>query len=126
MSVEGAVAYDVLSPLAAARALAKDDPGVARFCPPALLLHGTADKSVPAAGSVLMHEALAKLGVPSSYRLFEGKTHTDFLLEDAFRGGKDQLTDSILQLVTGAPQEGRHACMCPRLLVWLASRVCPF
>jgi hypothetical protein len=64
--------------------------------------------------------------VPSSYRLFEGKTHTDFLLEDAFRGGKDQLTDSILQLVTGVPQEGRHACMCPRLLVWLASRVCPF
>ncbi|KAI8469431.1 MAG: Alpha/Beta hydrolase protein [Monoraphidium minutum] len=126
MSVEGAVAYGVLSPLAYARALAKDDPGVGRFLPPALLLHGTADKSVPAAGSVLMHDALERLEVPVSYRLFEGKTHTDFLLEDAFRGGKDDLTDAILELVTGRPHAGRHRTMCPRPLVWLASRVCPF
>lgn len=63
MSVEGSVAYDVLSPLAAARALEKADPGVSRFMPPVLLLHGTKDKSVPHAGSVLMHEALKHLGV---------------------------------------------------------------
>jgi len=36
---------------------------VARFFPPVLLLHGTADKTVPHFGTVLMHEALVALGV---------------------------------------------------------------
>lgn len=126
MTVGGCVAYDVLSPLAAARALDAADPGVARFMPPALLLHGTSDKSVPHGGSVAMSAVLERLGVPSSCRLFEGKTHTDFLLEDAFKGGKDSLTDSILEVVAGRQQDSCHPRMCPRALVWLAGRVCPF
>lgn len=126
MSVDGRTAYDTLSPLAAARALARRNPGIARFCPPAILLHGTADKTVPVEGSVLMAEALQSMGVPSSYRVFVGKTHTDLLLEDAFRGGKDELTDSILEVITGQPQDSSHSRMCPNMLVWLAGRVCPF
>jgi len=68
MSVDGRTAYDTLSPLAAARALARHNPGMSRFCPPAILLHGTADKTVPVEGSVLMAEALQSMGV----RGFEG------------------------------------------------------
>jgi hypothetical protein len=64
--------------------------------------------------------------VPASLRLFEGKTHTDLLLEDAFKGGPDALTDAILEVVTGRPHTSDHARMVPRPLVWLAARACPF
>lgn len=58
--------------------------------------------------------------------LLPGKTHTDLLLEDALGGGRDVLTDSILQCITGQQQCSNHPSMCPRLLVSLASKVCPF
>lgn len=58
--------------------------------------------------------------------LLPGKTHTDLLLEDALGGGRDVLTDSILQCITGQQQLSNHPSMCPRFLVSLASRVCPF
>jgi hypothetical protein len=77
------VAYDLLSPLHCARAA---DPVLARFMPPCLLVHGTNDKSVPHAGSVMMDQALRALRVASSCQLHKGKTHTDFLLEDAMAG----------------------------------------
>jgi hypothetical protein len=35
-------------------------------------------------------------------------------------------TDSILEVITGKPQSSCHPCMCPKTLVWLAGRVCPF
>jgi prenylcysteine alpha-carboxyl methylesterase len=99
---------------------------VARVLPPVLLLHGTADKTVPHAGALLMHEALQALGVPSSCKLLPGKTHTDVLLEDAFRGGRDSLTEAILEVATGRPHAAAYPCTCPEPLVWLAGCVCPF
>ena len=54
------VAYDQLSPLHAARNAA---PAVAQFMPPVLLLHGTTDKSVPVASSLLLNDALQAVGV---------------------------------------------------------------
>lgn len=50
------VAYDQLSPLHAARSPAA--PGMSQFVPPVLLLHGTTDKSVPFASSLLLNDAL--------------------------------------------------------------------
>jgi len=35
-------------------------------------------------------------------------------------------TDSILEVITGQPQDSSHSRMCPNMLVWLAGRVCPF
>jgi hypothetical protein len=187
MTVDGAVAYSLLSPLAAARGLAGcGGAGVGRFLPPALLLHGSADTTVPAEGSRHMAEALQALDVrgrcggsrgrrgwlggrrgkpwsprgvlesakhqaagclpqptttapthccclldsvpqvSASLRVFEGKTHTDLLLEDAFRGGPDALVEAVLEIATGRPHASSHARMVPRPLVWLAARVCPF
>lgn len=117
------VAYDQLSPLHAARNAA---PNMAQFMPPVLLLHGTADKSVPVASSLLLNDALQAAGCDTSVHLLPGKTHTDLLLEDALAGGRDVLTDSILQCITGQHQASSYPCMCPRPLVSLASKVCPF
>jgi hypothetical protein len=64
--------------------------------------------------------------VPCSVQIFPGKTHTDLLLEDAFRGGRDLLADTITAAVTGRPHRSSHARMVPAPLVWLAGRVCPF
>lgn len=55
------VAYDQLSPLHAARNPAA--PGMSQFVPPVLLLHGTTDKSVPFASSLLLDDALQAAGV---------------------------------------------------------------
>ncbi|GBF90156.1 isoprenylcysteine alpha-carbonyl methylesterase-like protein [Raphidocelis subcapitata] len=140
MCLDGKKAYDKLSPLAAARGLAaaldggggRDGDGArlgggaGALLPPALLLHGTADKTVPHAGSELMRGALEALGVPCALRLLPGKTHTDLLLEDAFRGGPDPLADAILEAATGRPRSSWHPRTCPAPLVWLAGRVCPF
>jgi prenylcysteine alpha-carboxyl methylesterase len=94
--------------------------------PPVLLLHGTADKTVPPASSLLMADALQAAGVDARLQLLAGKTHTDLLLEDALAGGRDVLTDSILELVSGQATRSHYPCMCPRTLVRLASWVCPF
>ncbi|KAF8072911.1 hypothetical protein HT031_000571 [Scenedesmus sp. PABB004] len=123
MSVDGRVAYELLSPLHAARAA---PPGVAAFMPPVLLLHGTADKSVPASSSLLLSDALSAAGVASHVALLPGKTHTDLLLEDGLGGGRDVLTDTILACVTQREEVSDHPSMCPRGLVRLASAVCPF
>lgn len=94
--------------------------------PSVLLLHGTADKSVPVASSLLLDDALRAAGAASRVHLLPGKTHTDLLLEDALAGGRDVLTDHILACVTGREQVSNYPCMCPWLLVRLAGWVCPF
>lgn len=60
------VAYDQLSPLHAAR---NAPSGVSQFMPPVLLLHGTTDKSVPVASSLLLNDALQAAGVDTEVRL---------------------------------------------------------
>jgi prenylcysteine alpha-carboxyl methylesterase len=117
------VAYELLSPLHAAR---NPPPNLAAFMPRVLLLHGTTDKSVPVASSLLLNDALTAAGVDCSVQLLPGKTHTDLLLEDALGGGRDVLSDSILSCITGREEVSDHPSMCPKLLVRLAGCVCPF
>jgi hypothetical protein len=64
--------------------------------------------------------------VDSTVLLREGKSHTQFLLEDAMAAGRDDLADTILGVVTGTPQNHLHAGMCPGPLIQLAKWVCPF
>ncbi|KXZ41558.1 hypothetical protein GPECTOR_394g214 [Gonium pectorale] len=98
-------AYEWLSPLEAARRL---DPGAAERLPARLLLlHGTADRTVPYEGSARFGEALKAAGVPRvDVMLVAGKTHTSFLLEDPMRGGHDLLTDSVVRAAGLAGEEG--------------------
>lgn len=117
------VAYDLLSPLHAAR---NPPPNIAAFLPPALLLHGTADKSVPVSSSLLLCDALQAAGAAARVHLLPGKTHTDLLLEDALGGGRDILTDSILEVITGQEHCSNYRSMCPQPLVKLAGMICPF
>lgn len=117
------VAYELLSPLHAARS---PPPNLATFMPPVLLMHGTTDKSVPVASSLLLNDALMAAGVVSSVQLIQGKTHTDLLLEDALAGGRDVLSDSILACITGREEVSDYPSMCPKPLVRLAGWVCPF
>jgi len=43
--------------------------------PPAMLLHGTADKTVPVSASMVMYEALAKANVPTEMHLYAEQPH---------------------------------------------------
>jgi len=52
--------------------------------PPFLILHGTADKTVPVAQSVELHRKLKAWGVSSRFVLIEGAPHT-FDLQPAQR-----------------------------------------
>ncbi|GLC41944.1 hypothetical protein PLESTB_001050700 [Pleodorina starrii] len=119
-------AYDSLSPLQVARRL---PPGAAGLLPHVLLIHGTADKTVPAEGSEDLCRALQTSGAPCvRCCLVPGKTHTAFLLEDPMRGGTDLLSDTVLGAVTGGAisEKNVYGTLCPGFLCDLAGLVCPF
>eukprot|EP00198_Chlamydomonas_reinhardtii_P013109 XP_001702446.1 carboxyesterase-related protein [Chlamydomonas reinhardtii] len=124
-------AYDALSPLEAARRMGSD---AAALLPDVLLVHGTADKTVPCEGSARLAEALQAAGATRPVRcvLVPGKTHTAFLLEDPMRGGRDLLMDCVLGAVLGGGEDdpaigGRvYSSLCPGFLCTAAGWVCPF
>lgn len=62
----------------------------------------------------------------SSCRVFSGKTHTSFLLEDPMCGGRDLLTDTILSVVTRTPHSHDYPMLCPWVLCRLGGWICPF
>lgn len=103
---------------------ARPSPG--ELMPPVLLIHGTADRCVPAGIARQYGTALQRYGLAVQLVLYEGETHTSPLLENAMRGGKDQLTSDILSMVEGRPVEVRHRRLCPEPLIALARWVCPF
>ncbi|KAG2452976.1 hypothetical protein HYH02_002313 [Chlamydomonas schloesseri] len=124
-------AYAALSPLEAARRMAPD---AAALLPDVLLVHGTADKTVPCEGSARLAEALQAAGAVRPVRcvLVPGKTHTAFLLEDPMRGGRDLLMDCVLGAVLGTREDDPavadrvHGSLCPGFLCTMAGWVCPF
>ncbi len=67
--------------------------GFAVFC-----LHNHRDSSmlyeVPRCGS------LQEAGAEAHMKLYVGKTHTQPIVEDPMRGGKDELLDDVLSLVS--------------------------
>ena len=89
--------------------LASRPPGAAatappmRRWPPTALYHGTADKTVGIAQSSAFAKALRDAGAPSVLEhYFEGKTHTDPILEDPLSSTEDPLLDEVLRFVSGA------------------------
>lgn len=123
MSLDGRPALARLSPARVVRALA---PGAAARMPPVLLLHGTADKSVPVQNALDYALALEAARVPVRLKLYKGKTHTQPIVEDPMRGGRDELMDDVLELVTGKPQSHFQFPMLPSFLIDWATYVCPF
>ncbi len=67
-------------------------------------------------------------------KLYEGKTHTQPIIEDPMRGGRDQLRDDIWNFIVLGPgqqpppdlERPHAATICPGILCSLASLVCPF
>lgn len=107
--------------------------------PPCYLFHGTADKTVSYRSSEQFTTSLQACDVPVSTRMFEGKTHTDPIIEDPIVGD-DFLLDEVMAAMaaqapvdphTGKPryelgarpQEKRYY---PKFLVRVARKVNPF
>ncbi|KAE9212497.1 hypothetical protein PF004_g15618 [Phytophthora fragariae] len=107
--------------------------------PPCFLFHGTADKTVNYRSSEQCTAALQACGIPVSTRFFEGKTHTDPIIEDPIIGDDFLLDDVMAALKAQAPidpisgkpryelgarpQEKRYY---PKLLVRAARKINPF
>ncbi|GAQ87063.1 alpha beta-hydrolases superfamily protein [Klebsormidium nitens] len=102
--------------------------------PPITLLHGTADRSIPHHASLMFAAALREAGAAATVKLYQGKTHTDPIIEDPMRGGSDPMVEDILAVmkadnldfrkepVPSLPKER----MLPELLIELATAASPF
>ena len=90
------------------------------------LFHGSNDATVDCKQSTDFAEALKGLGVKANVLLFQGKSHTDPVLEDPVTGA-DPLTEELLRIATGAkcavtPLPHTQ----PRVLTWAAKICNPF
>lgn len=57
--------------------------------PSMILMHGTADRSMPTSNSTTFAAALRAAGCSCELKLYQGKTHTDPFVEDPIKGGQD-------------------------------------
>lgn len=95
----------------ALRLLAKSElPNVARVLedfPPVFLFHGTGDQTVSWRSSEQFASALEACRVPVKVRYFEGKSHTDPILEDPILGD-DFLLDEIRKIIAACAPRDVH------------------
>lgn len=97
--------------------------------PRTLLMHGTADDTVPCSESEGFKQALTKHGVDVQLKLYEGATHTSKLLEDPMRGGKDDVVADVMEFMKldrTEPALFWPMVPFPRLTSMLARIACPF
>eukprot|EP00897_Mesotaenium_endlicherianum_P004047 jgi/Mesen1/3670/ME000202S02755 len=108
--------------------------GGARCLPPITLYHGTGDYSIPHSSSQAFAAELEAAGARVRVQLYPGKTHTDLILQDPMRGGKDELLADILSLVYAQDEKAHALCqaappqrrMVPEILLQMAHYVSPF
>lgn len=111
---------------------------VLRDVPPMFLFHGTADKTVDWQSSQRLADVLETCGVPVKTTYFQGKTHTDPIIEDPILGD-DFLLEEIIAIVKERSPRDEFGQMVhpledltpekryyPSLLVKLARNVNPF
>jgi prenylcysteine alpha-carboxyl methylesterase len=105
-------------------------PAAAAVLPPMLILHGGADKSVPIENAREYILSLYKAGVPESkciLKEYVGKTHTQPIIEDPMRGGRDELMDEVLKMIRGGREcVNLQFAMMPSVLIDIATWICPF
>lgn len=97
--------------------------------PRTLLMHGTADDTVPCSESEGFKQALTKHGIDVQLKLYQRASHTSKLLEDPMRGGKDDVVTDVLEFMKlDRTEEARFWPMLPfpPLTSMIARLVCPF
>lgn len=102
--------------------------------PHIVLFHGTEDFSIPPDASITFVDALKRVGARAELILYEGKTHTDLFIQDALRGGKEELFDYIVDYLHAGDMEALandavappRRRLCPEPLLKLAGLVSPF
>jgi len=121
--------YAHFSPIRRVRDLSIADPlGVIQTLPPSYLFHGTADVTVGWHQSDAYAEILRKALAEVYTKYYDGKSHTDPILEDPCEGDGDELMSDLLKLVS---PETSSQCVKfwrtqPKLLLKLAKRCNPF
>jgi hypothetical protein len=75
------------------------------FLPYIYLFHGTEDKCVPESSSLELAFVLSQLGAEVMVRIYNGKTHTDPIIEDPMRGKDQLLSDLLLIIKDQRPEE---------------------
>ncbi|CAE7544441.1 ICME [Symbiodinium natans] len=83
----------------------------ARMLPPVLLVHGTADTSVPSRSAIDFTTALQAAGADADVKLYPGKSHTDPILEDPI-AGNDPLIEELAFLVKSHDPRRAVALIC--------------
>lgn len=78
--------------------LIREDPGYTEDLPPIFLFHGTEDTCVPDSSSFEFAFVLSQAGAEVHPRIYNGKSHTDPIIEDPMLGHDPLLTD-ILTIV---------------------------
>jgi prenylcysteine alpha-carboxyl methylesterase len=105
-------------------------PAAAALLPPMLILHGDADRSVPIENAREYILNLYNAGVPQSkcvLKEYIGKTHTQPIIEDPMRGGRDELMDEVLKMIRGGRDcVNLQFAMMPSILIDIATWICPF
>ncbi|KAI3813300.1 hypothetical protein L1987_18020 [Smallanthus sonchifolius] len=102
--------------------------------PHIVLFHGTEDFSIPPDSSITFVDTLKKVGARAELILYHGKTHTDLFIQDALRGGKEELFDYIVDYLHAGDAEALandavappRKRLCPEPLLKLAGLVSPF
>ena len=97
----------------------------ARSLPPFLLIHGTADQSIPYAHAVDFAQRLRASGVQVELKLLNGETHTTPFIENPMKGD-DKLTEILLRLALGRGPADIDMCMVPHFLARAATLISPF
>jgi len=102
---------------------------VLELLPPAYFFHGTADNTVHWQQSKEFAEVLCQGGVTATTKYYDGKSHTDPILEDPCDGDGDELMTDLLKLVK--PESQGHDLFVfgstqPKLLLKWAKICNPF
>ncbi|KAL5725939.1 putative isoprenylcysteine alpha-carbonyl methylesterase icmel1 [Ranunculus cassubicifolius] len=99
-----------------------------------ILFHGTADYSIPSDSSKNFVDVLQRVGAKSELVLYEGKTHTDLFVQDALRGGTDELVSDIVSIIHSGDEAALakdavtppRRRLVPEFLLKLARKISPF
>lgn len=102
------------------------DETVVKSLPPMTLFHGTADQSVPVENAVQFCKTMKEAGGNCKLHLYHGKNHTEPIVQDPMRQGRDTLMDDVLSVVRGHSCYNTQLGMVPAIMIDFASFVCPF
>ena len=97
-----------------------------------LLLHGSADQTVPVRESMRMTAALQQRKVPVECKVYPEETHTSLFIEGPMAGLRDIVVEDVLAFI--APGQYNDAALdlwpliplFPRTVCALAGVICPF